>query len=66
MSDTLRIIPLGGLGEVGKNMTVYELGDEQSDMALPPLDALAEEHDAVAIHAERVDGNTYAVDVLPH
>jgi ribonuclease J len=28
MSDTLRIIPLGGLGEVGKNMTVYEFGDE--------------------------------------
>jgi ribonuclease J len=24
----LRIIPLGGLGEVGKNMTVFELGDE--------------------------------------
>src|SRR5438034_3640757 len=29
MSDPLRIIPLGGLGEVGKNMTVYELGDER-------------------------------------
>ena len=28
MSDALRIIPLGGLGEVGKNMTVYELGGE--------------------------------------
>ena len=28
MSDTLRIIPLGGLGEVGKNMTVYEMGGE--------------------------------------
>ena len=28
MSDTLRIIPLGGLGEVGKNMTVYETGGE--------------------------------------
>jgi ribonuclease J len=28
VSDALRIIPLGGLGEVGKNMTVYELGDE--------------------------------------
>ena len=26
MSDALRIIPLGGLGEVGKNMTLYELG----------------------------------------
>jgi ribonuclease J len=24
----LRIIPLGGLGEVGKNMTVFELGEE--------------------------------------
>ncbi len=28
MSDVLRIIPLGGLGEVGKNMTVYETGGE--------------------------------------
>ena len=28
MSDTLRIIPLGGLGEVGKNMTVYETAGE--------------------------------------
>src|SRR5437899_1443918 len=26
--STLRITPLGGLGEVGKNMMVYELGDE--------------------------------------
>jgi len=28
MTDTLRIIPLGGLGEVGKNMTVYETAGE--------------------------------------
>jgi ribonuclease J len=29
VSEALRIIPLGGLGEVGKNMTVYELGAER-------------------------------------
>jgi len=29
MTDTLRIIPLGGLGEVGKNMTVYEFDGQR-------------------------------------
>src|SRR5262245_27007360 len=39
MNDVLRVIPLGGLGEVGKNMTVYELGGEcvvvDAGMAFP-------------------------------
>ena len=26
--DTLRVIPLGGLGEIGKNMMVYETTDD--------------------------------------
>src|SRR5690348_18404205 len=37
--DVLRVIPLGGLGEVGKNMTVYELDGERlvvdAGMAFP-------------------------------
>jgi ribonuclease J len=37
--DVLRVIPLGGLGEVGKNMTVYELGNDRlvvdAGMAFP-------------------------------
>jgi len=28
MSEKLKIIPLGGLGEIGKNMTVIEYGDD--------------------------------------
>jgi ribonuclease J len=27
-TDPLRILPLGGVGEIGKNMTVFEYGDE--------------------------------------
>src|SRR3954462_14208755 len=39
MTDVLRVIPLGGLGEGGKNMTVYELDGEcivvDAGMAFP-------------------------------
>ena len=40
-------------------------GEDETDRELPALDALAREHEAVAIHAERVDGDTFAVDVFP-
>lgn len=41
------------------------IGDERTIRPLPGLDALADEHDSVALHAERVDGDLYAVDVFP-
>ena len=61
--DTLRIIPLGGVGEVGKNMTVFELDGEivvvdaglafprdehlGVDLILPDFGYLAERRDRV-------------------
>jgi len=62
-AETLRIIPLGGVGEVGKNMTVFELGGEivvvdsglafprdehlGVDLILPDVGYLAERRDRV-------------------
>src|SRR5947209_9994915 len=44
MPEPMRIIPLGGLGEVGKNMTVYEFGDDaivvDSGLAFPRDESL--------------------------
>jgi ribonuclease J len=61
--ETLRIIPLGGVGEVGKNMTVYELDDDivvvdaglafprdehlGVDLILPDMSYLADRKDRV-------------------
>ena len=63
MSEPVRIIPLGGLGEVGKNMTVFEAGGESIvvdaglafprdehlgiDLVLPDMTYLAEKPNGV-------------------
>ena len=41
------------------------VGDEATSRPMPALDELAQEHDSVALHAERVDGDLFAVDVFP-
>jgi hypothetical protein len=38
---------------------------EPTIQSLPGLDPLVEEHGDVALHAERVDGDLFAVDVFP-
>jgi hypothetical protein len=71
VAESVRIVELRDLDADELELTVVDgvrtltLGDEQTDRALPALDALAEEHDSVAMHAERVDGDLFAVDVFP-
>ena len=71
VAESVQIVELTGVGADEVELTVVDgertltIGDEQTDRALPALDALAAEYDAVAIHAERVDGETFAVDVFP-
>jgi hypothetical protein len=71
VAESVRIVTLPDvdadeieLSSVGGERTLT-LGAEVTARALPPLDALADEHDDVAIHAERVDGDLFAVDVFP-
>jgi len=71
VAESVRIVELADVGSDEVELSVVDgertltLGDDPTDRALPALDALAAEHDAVAIHAERVDGNLFAVDVFP-
>jgi|SRR6188508_2533357 len=71
VAESVGIVELTGIGADEVELTVVDgertltLGDEQKDRDLPALDALAQEHEAVAIRAERVDGDLFAVDVFP-
>jgi hypothetical protein len=71
VAESVRIVGLADVDADEVELTVVDgertltVGEEQTPRALPALDALAEEHDSVAIHAERVDGDLFAVDVFP-
>jgi ribonuclease J len=68
--DCLRIIPLGGIGQIGKNMMVFEYDDEllivdcglmfpESDML--GIDIVIPDMDYVFERKDRVRGITLAV-----
>jgi hypothetical protein len=71
VAESVRIVELPGIGADEVQLTVVggertlALGEEASGDALPALDALADGQGDVAIHAERVDGDTFSVDVFP-
>jgi hypothetical protein len=71
IAESVEIVDLPGLDADEVDLTVVDgertltVGGEPTIRPLPALDALAEEHDSVALHAERVDGDLYAVDVFP-
>ncbi|MCA9927420.1 MAG: ribonuclease J, partial [Anaerolineales bacterium] len=62
MTDKLRIVPLGGLGEIGKNMTVIEYGD---DIILIDAGIMFPANDMYGIDSIIPDYN-YLMDKLDH
>jgi len=71
VAESVQIVELLDVDADEIDLTVVEgertltVGGVVTSRSLPGLDALAEEHDSVALHAERIDGQLYAVDVFP-
>ena len=71
VAESVSIAELDGVAGDEVDLTVVDgertlsVDGEPTTGSFPALDALAEEHDSVALHAERVDGDLFAVDVFP-
>ncbi len=71
VAESVQIAALAGVGADTVELTIVggertlTIGDDVSSDLLPALDALAEGQGDVAIRAERVDGDLFAVDVFP-
>ena len=56
--DVVDLTVMGGVRELS-------VDGGPASQGIPVLDSLAEEHGDVSVHAERVDEDTFAVDVFP-
>lgn len=71
VAERVALVELPGVDEDEIELTVVDgertlkLDGERTIRPLPALDALADEHTDVAVHAERVDGHLFAADVYP-
>ena len=71
VAEKVRIVEIPDVPADELELTVVDgertlmIGDGQDPRGVPALDALAEAESSVAIHAERVDGDTLIVDVFP-
>ena len=74
MREPVKIIPLGGLGEVGKNMTVFESGGDlilvDAGLTFPKaemhgIDLVLPDFTYVADRAEKLRGIILTLDPLP-
>ena len=71
VAESVQIVSLPGVEGDEVDLTIVDgertltVAGEPTDLAVRPLDELATAHDSVSVHAERVDGDLYAVDVFP-
>ena len=71
VAERVSIVALPGIDEDEIELTVVDgernltLDGERTIRPIHALDALAEQHGDVVVHAERVDGDLFAADVFP-
>ena len=71
VAEKVEIVEIPGLDGDVVDLNVVDgdrdltLDGERTMRQVPALDALAENHGDVALHAERIDDDLFAVDVFP-
>ena len=71
VAESVDIVELRGVEGDELDLSVVDgertltVDGEPATGGIPGLDGLVQEHDSVALHAERVDGDLFAVDVYP-